>query len=105
MESTSTVEVVGWYACAGNAWVSNDRGPEKSSGGKGSSCGRLGKAVRHMSGLLHSRHQNVGPAKLFLLGALGFAAGAMLGYIFMGTVHAVSVMYPLRLSIEMKGNI
>jgi hypothetical protein len=42
-----------------------------------------------MSGLLQGRSQHVGPARLLAFGVVGFAVGAMLGYIFMGTVHAV----------------
>lgn len=47
------------------------------------------KALIHMPSLLHSRSQNVGVAKLLLLGAIGFTVGAAVGYIFMGTIHAV----------------
>lgn len=31
----------------------------------------------------------VGPAKLFTFGVAGFVIGIILGYLFMGTVHAV----------------
>ena len=33
----------------------------------------------------------VGPAKVLAFGAMGFAVGLFLGYIFMGTAHAVSI--------------
>ena len=32
----------------------------------------------------------VGPTKVLAFGAMGFAVGLFLGYVFMGTAHAVS---------------
>ena len=44
----------------------------------------------------------VGPAKVLIFGTLGFAIGLFLGYIFMGTTHAVRSTLPFNTSVACK---
>ena len=51
--------------------------------------------------MFHPRTR-VGPAKVIIFGTFGFAIGLFLGYIFMGTTHAVRITLLIYASVNCK---
>ena len=59
------------------------------------------KAIPHRVTMFQPRTR-VGPAKVLIFGTFGFAIGLFLGYIFMGTTHAVRSTLPINAPVACK---